>query len=734
MIAEVIVDVQTAAVDRVFDYEIPQHLACQIGSRVLVSFANRKIEGYIVSTKQTSLVEPSKIKPILAVLDAQPPITPEMLELCTYMKYAFHLKTVSAMRLFLPSEMRNGKVKEKTERYFIKNTNINIDEEIATTKKNAKAQIELLYYLQDISQIKSSELHEQFSASAIKALLRRGILTEQFVHVAREPSYASKHESQDVMLTNMQLLAVKAILQAQSQTFLLHGVTGSGKTEVYLHAISGVLQNNKTAMMLVPEIALTPQMLSLFKARFGNQVAILHSSLSAGERFDEWARLREGTAKIVLGARSAVFAPLQNLGIIIIDEEHEQSYISESDPRYNTHDIAFFRAKFNNCPVVLGSATPSISSYAKAVEGEYKLLELPERINKKQLPIIQIVDMLDELRGGNNHLLSGVLKQELDSCIANNKQAMIFLNRRGFTSFVMCTDCGYVAKCTDCDVSLVYHKTEDKLKCHYCNKRYKMLTNCPECKSSKLRYGAVGTQQVVAELKKLYTNVPIMRMDNDTTSKKNGHLAILSQFANAKPGILVGTQMIAKGHDFKDVTLVGIIDADQGLYQTDFRSSERTFALITQVAGRAGRAESDGKVILQTYVPRHYVFRFAANYFYKAFFDKEYNLRKVTRFPPFTRIIRVLVSGEREENIRHTIRLCYNDIKQLKASNPSDFVFLDVMKSPVGRIKNKFRYQILMRITTTSEQTLTQKVYEIADKHLTSGVSIFVEINPQNLS
>lgn len=732
MIAEVIVDVQNAAVDRVFDYIIPTHLPCEPGSRVQVSFGNRTIEGYILSIKETSDYPTEKLKPVLRVLDKLPPIMPEMLELSHFMKQAYHLKTVSVLRLFLPAQMRNGKIKEKTERIFVRNENINWDEERSLTKKQAKAQLDLIDFFEEFEQEKSAEILKQFSSSTVKALLSRKLIREEFVHITREPSFTKK-ENTSVVLTSMQQNVIDKVELNRKHTYLLHGVTGSGKTEVYLHLISSVLLQNKTAIMLVPEISLTPQMLSLFKARFGNQVAILHSSLSSGERFDEWMRIREGQAQIVLGARSAIFAPIQNLGMIIIDEEHEQSYISESDPRYNTHEVANFRANFHHCPIILGSATPSIPSYALAKSGVYQLLELPNRVNGKPLPSIQIVDMLNEIRDGNNHLLSRTLKNALDECVKNNKQAMLFLNRRGYTSFVMCKDCGYVAKCSDCDVSLVYHKIDEKLKCHFCGKRYKMLTNCPECKSANLRHGAIGTQQVVAEIKKLYPQVSVLRMDNDTTSVKNGHQEILSQFANAKPGILVGTQMIAKGHDFKDVTLVGIVDADQGLYQSDFRSSERTFALITQVAGRAGRAESDGKVVLQTYAPKHYVFKFAANYFYQAFFEKEYNLRKVTKFPPFTRIIRILASSEDEENVRQTVRLCYNDIKELRSTHADDFVFLDVMKSPVGKVKNKYRYQILMRIKEEAAEDLTQKVYKIADQYLANNLSLFVEINPQNL-
>ena len=349
------------------------------------------------------------------------------------------------------------------------------------------------------------------------------------------------------------------------------------------------------------------------------------------------------------------------------------------------------------------------------------------------MPKIQIVDMLMELRSGNSGMFSNQLLYDLDNCIKNKKQAMIFINRRGFSSFMRCTKCGYVAKCSDCDVTLVYHKDEDRLKCHYCGKRFKALTKCPECGNNNIRQGAVGTEKVCAELQKLYPDVKIVRMDNDTTRTKNAHQKLLAEFSSSNPAILVGTQMIAKGHDFKDVTLVGIIDADQSLYHSDYRSSEKTFQLITQMSGRAGRDKEEGKVVLQTYAPRHYCYRFIASYNYKGFFDKEINIRKVTKFPPFSKIVRLLFSSSQDEIVRDFVKICYTDIKEL-AENSKAFIYLDVMKSPIGRIKNKFRYQILIRIKPEMYEEIIQKLYEICDKHQQSNISVFVELDPQNLS
>jgi primosomal protein N' (replication factor Y) len=469
-----------------------------------------------------------------------------------------------------------------------------------------------------------------------------------------------------------------------------------------------------------------------FKSRFGDNVALLHSGLSAGERFDEWKRLYLGQAKIAVGARSAIFAPIENIGVIIIDEEHEQSYISESNPRYSTIDVASFRAQANACPLVLGSATPSIESYEKAKNGEYELVELATRANGKELPKIQIIDMMNELRQGNSGMFSNQLLAELYNAINNKKQAMIFINRRGYSSFFRCRECGYIAKCDDCDVSLVYHKEDNRLKCHYCGKQFKVLSVCPKCKSDKIKYGAVGTEQVASKLKELFPDVKILRLDNDTTKTKDSYQKILGEFRNTTPAILVGTQMIAKGHDFENVVLVGIVDADQSLYHSDYRSTERTFELITQVSGRAGRSDSEGKVILQTYAPRHYVYKFAANYDYKGFFRKEENIRQTSQFPPFSRLIRILFADHDENYVRELLKVCYTEIEGIKQKYGDQFIYLDAMKSPIKRLQDKYRYQIMMRLKLDKADEIEDEIFKIVDKN--AKISVFFEINPQNLS
>lgn len=723
LFAKVIIDQDAKALDKDFEYSVPEDMQVCVGERVIVPFGSRYLQGFIVGLSDKCSYDADKVKPITRKIENFPVIKKEMLELMFYMSDKLHLKLASCLRLFLPSEMRTDKIKELVIRY------VKLSNNLILPSKRAKKQYEIISYLQDNGEQKFSEMSNMFGYAPLSALVKNGSI-EVFEKQQNRAPVFDEIKSEKRVLTPLQQRAVDTI--CENKTYLLHGVTGSGKTEVYMNLIERQLSKGKTAIMLVPEISLTPQVLANFKARFGEKVALIHSGLSAGERFDEWRRLFFGEARVVVGARSAIFCPLENLGIIIIDEEHEQSYVSESNPRYDTHMIAEFRRKYNDCTLVLGSATPSIDSYAKALDGEYQLVEMPVRVNGMEMPKIMVVDMLLEMRQGNNQIFSIPLYYELKNVIEQKKQAMIFINRRGFSSFQRCRQCGYVAKCSDCDVSLVYHVYENKLKCHYCGKRYHALDVCPSCGSTDIKQGAIGTERVVEELHKLFPDVKILRMDNDTTSKKNGHRQILNEFRNSKPAILVGTQMIAKGHDFEDVLLVGIVDADQSLYQSDYRSIERTFQLITQVAGRAGRSSQQGKVILQTYSPKHYVYRFATNYDYKGFFKKEANLRKVTNFPPYARIVRILFTHENENIVANECKLCYNKVKEIKEKYKEDFVYLDVMKAPLNKIKGKYRYQIMMRFKLDKADEIEKLVYETVDPKCKS--SVFFEINPNNLS
>lgn len=732
MIAEVIVDITNSELDRIFDYDTGA-FCVTAGSRVAVPFGNRQIEGIIVKLKERSDLPPNKIKSIVKLLDDYPVLTKETLTLVDYIADRYKVTKAAAMRLFLPSEMRRGTVSQKTVEFVCKNDDVDYEQALLALRANAINQRNALKKVFECGRVRANNLRAEFGSSSVKQLLDKGFFVIEHTTVCRIPYSEMLGESKTVTLREAQLAAIQSIDSTDKMTTLVHGVTGSGKTEVYMELIRQAIQKGKTAIMLVPEISLTPQMLKQFRARFNELCAILHSGLSAGERFDEWRRLRSGEAKIAIGARSAIFAPLENLGIIVIDEEHDGSYESESTPRYSTLDIAEFRAKSNGCKLVLGSATPSVESFLKAKEGIYNLVKMPERINKKPLPEIIVADMRQEVRRGNNSFFSSYLKDEMKKTLANGKQAIIFLNRRGYSQQIICRECGYVATCKECDVSLNYHRDGNLLKCHYCGTNYKMLTACPECGSTNLSFIGTGTQKIVSELKELFPSASILRMDNDTTSNKEGHYKILSAFAERKADILVGTQMIAKGHDFPSVTFVGILDADMSLHFSDYRSNERTYQLLTQVAGRCGRADEKGTVVLQTYSPNNPVLKLALNYDYEGLFNREISIRRATHFPPFSRIIRVLIESVDENNALETLKSVYFELKNVYDANKNSFSFFNKMKSPIKRLKNKYRYQVLMRIVE-NDDNLRAKIFDSALKYKNAGALITVEENPVNLS
>lgn len=723
MFASVIIDQDAKALNKVFDYLVPQGVDISVGARVSVPFGQRTLQGFVIALKESCDYDASKIKKLYGVMDDFALIKPEHIQLMKYMCDEFHLRQTSVLRLLVPSEIREGKVRELFEKYAV------LGKYDLQNLNRAKKQQEIIKKLQIEGKILISDLKKEFGESALKALIDKQFVLIERKKINRKP-FVLQHQDKPVILSDQQNRALQII--RGNKTFLLHGVTGSGKTEVYMHLISRALNEGKSAIMLVPEISLTPQVVALFRARFGEKIALLHSSLSAGERFDEWRRIFCGEAQVVVGARSAIFAPCENVGVIIIDEEHEQSYISEANPRYDSKEVAAFRAKYNSCPLVLGSATPSIDDYQRAQDGEITLVEMPVRANGKPLPKIQIVDMMNELRSGNSGTFSTQLISDLAKVINDKKQAMVFINRRGYSSFMMCRECGYVAKCNDCDVSLVYHREDNRLKCHYCGKQYKVLDVCPNCGSRSIKQGAVGTERIVHELAQIFPDVKILRMDNDTTSKKNAHQKLLQEFASTKPCILVGTQMIAKGHDFEDVTLVGIVDADQSLYRADYRATERCFQLITQVSGRAGRSQNEGKVDLQTYSPRHYVYKFAANYDYKAFFKKEANIRKTAAFPPFSKIIRILFCHNDENVVKDELKSCYNKLLKVREAHFDDVIYMDAMKSPIKKIKNLYRYQVIVRIKLGSSKQIEDEIFNCTQNALKS--SVFFEVNPENMA
>ncbi len=723
MFAQVIVDIAHSQVDKIFEYSCPDDL--RVGSRVKVPFGRTTLDGFVIGISETSSYPPEKVKPITSVFDELPALVPECFSLMERISSRFRVPKAAALRLFLPAEMRRGTVRE------VYRTVAKVKDITVPIPKNAQKQREALSFLNDREEYDYTALCNEFGRGAVNALIEKGAVITEKRRKVRNPFNGAIREEEQKILTPAQAAAIQSVESSDKTVQLIHGVTGSGKTEIYLRLIADVITKGKTAIFLVPEISLTPQMLAQLRARFKGEAAILHSGLSAGEKFDEWWRLRSGEAKIAIGARSAIFAPLENLGVIIMDEEHDSSYVSESAPRYSTVDIAKMRAEYNGCKLVLGSATPSVESYVEATEGRYNLITLPDRINKKPLPEIIIADMRKEVKRGNNSAFSLALREELKQTLENGNQAIIFLNRRGYSQKIICRDCGYVAKCKNCDVSLTYHSEENCLKCHYCGAKYRMVTECPECGGKHIRYGGTGTQRVVADLRELFPQAKILRMDNDTVSGKDGHYKILSRFARREADVLVGTQMIAKGHDFPAVTLVGILDADMSLQFSDYRSGERTFQLITQVSGRSGRANEAGKVVLQTYCPENYILRYAVNYDYTGFFAHEINLRKATLFPPYSLICRVMVTAEDEEKALAALKSTWLAIEKLKTEDEEEFIFLNRMHSPVKKIQGKHRYQVLMRLNSGK---LLEKIYAIAVENTTNDCLVYVEENPANLS
>lgn len=601
---------------------------------------------------------------------------------------------------------------------------------------NAEKQKQVLaYFIEHDSEIELRQLTEKIKASSttVKALVEKKLLWEAEKEVYRDPYENRTFErTSPLPLTEAQTTAIKPILDSiegnQHEVFLLYGVTGSGKTEIYLQSIQEVIAKGKEAIVLVPEIALTPQMVNRFKGRFGDQVAVLHSGLSAGEKYDEWRKIQRKQVKVAVGARSAIFAPFENIGIIIIDEEHETSYKQEEMPRYHAKDVAIERAKTYSCPVVLGSATPSLESFARAQKKVYHLLSLPTRMNNQALPSVEIIDMREELRAGNRSMFSSKLFEMLKDRLEKNQQSVLFLNKRGHSSFVMCRDCGYVVSCPNCDISLTYHRAGVQMKCHYCGFESPVPKICPECSSEYIRYFGTGTQKVEDELGKILPEARVIRMDVDTTGRKGSHERLLKEFQDGKADILLGTQMIAKGLDFPNITLVGVLSADTMLHLPDFRSSEKTFQLLTQVSGRAGRHQLPGEVIIQTYTPEHYSIELAGTQNYDLFYQREMFVRKMHHYPPFYFLALITVS---HEQLMTVMSATEKIARFLRSQVSNQAVVLGPSVSPIARINNRYRYQCLIKYKR--EPNLTKTLKTIIDQHQNeakNGLLVSVDVNP----
>lgn len=574
-----------------------------------------------------------------------------------------------------------------------------------------------------------------YSKSSVDTLVRKGFIEKYDAVVERDP-FETRVFEQDTkqQLTVDQKRAFEAISEKvnahEQRTYLLHGVTGSGKTEVYLQTIEEVLNLDRQAMMLVPEIALTPQMVLRFKRRFGDEVAVLHSGLSKGERYDEWQKIRDGKARVSVGARSSVFAPFKNLGMIIIDEEHESSYKQEDYPRYHARDIAQWRSQYHNCPLILGSATPSLESFARAEKGVYELLSLPNRVNQQAMPEVEIVDMREELTSGNRSMFSNQLRDAIQQRLDHREQIVLFLNRRGYASFMLCRDCGHVPQCPNCDISLTYHKSTDQLKCHYCGHQETPPNQCPNCESEHIRQMGTGTQRVEELLQEAFQEAKIIRMDVDTTSRKGAHEKLLDDFSEGKGDILLGTQMIAKGLDFPNITLVGVLNADTMLNLPDFRASERTYQLLTQVSGRAGRHEKEGQVIIQTYNPDHYAIKDVQDNDYTAFFQKEMNYRKIGKYPPYFFLINFTISHKEMKKVMEASKHIHKILLQHLTDKA---LVLGPSPAALSRINNEYRFQILVKYKREPALHEALKYLDdfYHDQYLKEKLSLKIDVNPQ---
>ncbi|WP_107839211.1 primosomal protein N' [Metasolibacillus meyeri] len=603
--------------------------------------------------------------------------------------------------------------------------------------KRAKKQIQLAEWMQNhCGEIFApEEIYEQASVTAtvLQALIESG--AAQFIQeeVYRDPFTKDIVQTMALRLTDEQDQALNQITAAMEQqhneTFLLHGVTGSGKTEVYLQAIQQALQDGKEAIMLVPEISLTPQMTERFRSRFGELVAVMHSGLSVGEKYDEWRKIQQGKVKVVVGARSAIFAPFQHVGLIILDEEHESTYKQEDAPRYHARDVAIWRSEFHQCPVILGSATPALESYARAKKNVYTLLSLKERAKQQALPSVTVVDMREELKLGNRSMFSTSLIEGMRERLMRKEQIVLFLNRRGYSSFVLCRDCGTVVQCPNCDISLTYHRYNEKLKCHYCGYDEYVPQSCPQCQSEHIRFFGTGTQKVEEEIYKLFPEARIVRMDVDTTSQKGAHEQLLDIFGSGQADILLGTQMIAKGLDFPNITLVGVLSADTSLHLPDYRSGERTFQLLTQVSGRAGRHDLPGEVIIQTYTPEHYAIELAQEQQYEPFYLREMQSRHQAGYPPYYYLALVQVS---HEDVIMAAEYAGRVADYLRSNLSFNVSIIGPTTASISRLNNRYRYQCLIKYKREPNliDTLLQLIKIYRTDWSKKGIQLIVDLDP----
>ena len=735
--ANIIVDVAASDVDKIFDYSIPEDMSIERGMRVKIPFGPRQIEGFVVDISKYTEVPKSRIKSVISVLDEIPALNEEAMELAFWMKDKYKCLLVDALRVMMPAQMRGGRVKKKVERYV---TAV-LSAEAADDLRGSKQKKVFSYIAQHDEAVSVKQINELYpnSSQVLRALEEKGYIETSEVRSYRTPYSSIVREKGAHFEPNFdQNFAIKKILAdiQHGGISLLHGVTGSGKTEVYMQCADHAIKQGKSVIILVPEISLTPQMVRRFTSRFSDLAAVIHSRLSHGERYDEWQRLKSGKAKVAIGARSAIFAPLKNIGLIVIDEEHEGTYRSQNTPRYNAIEIAKKRCEFNNSALVLGSATPSVESYYRAEKGEYHLLEMPKRIGTARMPEVEIVDMREEFKKGNKRVISQSLYDTLDACLERNEQAILFLNRRGYSTFVSCRECGYVCECEFCDLPMTYHKATGKLHCHYCGSIEESPAVCPQCGSEAIRFFGGGTQKIQEQIQELFPNVKTLRMDADTTTAKESHLKILDSFAKREAQILIGTQMIAKGLDYPHVTLVGVIAADTSLYLNDINAPERTFQLVSQVSGRAGRAGLPGRVVVQTYSPEHYAIIAAADHDYKSFYNREIELRRVGLFPPFAHFMRYVISHEDNTSARQDMAKILTFLRgqlQKKEHLWQSILMLEGTPAPYHRLRGMYRYQVIVKYLDSSFQQEMEDIVGEAKKKAERQSTCILELDAQDI-
>lgn len=721
MYAKVIIEYGAKAVDREFTYIVPDNLKdkIKIGHRVLVPFNNRDIEGFVldISNKYNDNYE---LKEIISLCDDKPILNKEMLYLGDEIQKNILCSKISIYQAMLPKALKASKstfIGIKRNRYMVLNVSY-MDANKYIEECKYDSQIKIIEKLITDEKILVNNL-----SSSVNTLVKNGIVKFVYEEVNRYVSHMSG-KYHKVELNEMQQEVVDNVDIDKHDTYLLYGITGSGKTEVYMELIDKVINIGKTAIMLVPEISLTPQIVDRFVTRFGEDVAILHSGLSDYEKYDEYRKIMNGKVKIVVGARSAIFAPLENLGIIVIDEEHSQTYKQDNNPRYHARDVAILRGKYHNAPVILGSATPSLESFARANKGVYKLLTLTKRAGGGQLPKVKLIDMKNEVKKGN-FILSKELTDKIKEKISKGEQVILLLNRRGYSSMLTCRDCGNVLKCPNCDISLTYHKSSNTNRCHYCNYSVKNVSKCPVCGSSNIKDYGLGTEKLEEELNKIF-KARVVRMDMDTTSRKGMHEKIIEDFGNHEYDILLGTQMIAKGLDFPLVTLVGVINADSSLNIPDFRSAENTFQLLSQVSGRAGRSDLTGEVIIQSYNPEHYSIFLAKDHNYLKFYEEEMNIRKTLSYPPYFYITLVnITSRDYELGFSEA-----NKIGDYLRKNVSDGTkILGPSMASVFRINNVYHYQCIIKYK--KDDKLNNILLKLDEIYKTNNkVDISIDVNP----